>query len=158
MAKTTRDMSDRHEDHLAAVLDGRKTRGSGNQSRDQMDGKQSYREQHYTFTWDGKATLAKSISVTRQMWAKAKEQAHWAVPILPLRFYANERLTAVEADLVVIDLDTLAEIQRDANAWRAIGGRQGLEKMIGEAYQEGDGWHYSPEEYVAKAMGGVSGA
>lgn len=115
MLKTTRAMSDRHEDHLAEVLQGRKTRGSGNQFRDQMDGKQSYREQRYTFAWDGKATLGKSLSVTREMWAKAQEQAHWAIPILPLRFYANERLTQVEADLVVVDLDTLAEIQQDAN-------------------------------------------
>ena len=120
MLKTTRAMSDRHEDHLAEVLAGRKTRGSGNQFRDQMDGKQSYREQHYTFAWDGKATLGKSISVTREMWAKAQEQAHWATPILPLRFYANERLTQVDADLVVVDLDTFAAMQRDANAYHRL--------------------------------------
>jgi hypothetical protein len=110
--KTTRAMSDRHEDHLADLFAGRKTRGSGNQSRDQMDGKQEYRSQRYVFAWDGKATLGKSIGVTLEMWRKAKEQAHWAIPVLPLRWYANERLTDVAADLV-------ADLQRDANRYHA---------------------------------------
>lgn len=120
MSKTTRDMSDRHEDHLADVLSGRKTKGSGNQFRDQMDGKQSYREEHYVFAWDGKSTLGKSVSVTREMWAKAEEQSHWATPILPLRFYANARLTQVDADLVVVDLDVFAQMQHDANEYRRL--------------------------------------
>ena len=118
MSKTTRDMSDRHEEHLAALFEGRCTRGSGNQMNDQMDGKQAYRSAEYVFAWDGKSTLGQSIGVTREMWAKAQEQAHWAIPILPLRFYANTRLTQVEADLVVIEAETLADLQRDANAYR----------------------------------------
>lgn len=120
MSKTTRDMSDRHEEHLAALFEGRCTRGSGNQARDQMDGKQAYRSQHYVFAWDGKSTLSLSIMVTRAMWEKAQEQAHWAIPILPLRFYANSRLTAVDADLVVLEATVLADLQRDANAYRAL--------------------------------------
>ncbi len=119
MSKTTHDMASRHESHLAALFQGRMTRGSGNQARDQMDGKQVYRSQGYVFAWDGKSTLGKSIGVSREMWAKAQEQAHWAIPILPLRFYANDRLTAVDADLVVIEADVLADLQRDANAYRA---------------------------------------
>lgn len=111
-------MSDRHESHLAALFEGRMTRGSGNQFRDQMDGKQEYQSGAYVFAWDGKATLSKSVSVSLDMWRKAVEQAHWAIPIIPLRFYGNERLTQVEADLVVIEAETLAEIQRDANNYR----------------------------------------
>jgi hypothetical protein len=118
--KPTRAMSDRHESDLAEMFEGRMTRGSGNQARDQMDGKQAYRSQHYVFAWDGKSTLGKAISVTREMWEKAKEQAHWATPILPLRWYANERLTEVAADLVVLEAETLADLQRDANAYRTL--------------------------------------
>jgi hypothetical protein len=120
MTKTTRDMSVRHVEHLAALFEGRCNRGSGNQAKDQMDGKQVYRSGQYVFAWDGKSTLGLSIGITRAMWEKAKEQAHWAIPILPLRFYANARLTDVDADLVVVEASVLADLQRGANLLAAI--------------------------------------
>lgn len=116
MTWTTRQMSDRHEEDLAVLFEGRMTKGSGNQWRDQMDGKQGRESGAYVFAWDGKSTLGKSIGVTREMWAKAREQTTaWEIPILPLRWYGDERCTKVDLDLVVIEARTLADLQRDAN-------------------------------------------
>lgn len=109
MAKkpTTRQMADRHEADLARLLDGRMTRGSGNQFSDSMDGKHD--EGYWRFAWDGKATFGASIGVSREMWKKAVDQSHGARPLLPLRFYDDYRLTPA-LDLVVCDLHDLAEM------------------------------------------------
>lgn len=108
-------MSDAHEAHIAAVLKGRVTRGSGNQWRDQMDVKQHRFLGQYVFACDGKSTLGLSVGVTRAMWQKAIEQAQGAIPVIPLRFYSNSRLTGVDADLAILPLDTLGSLQEDAN-------------------------------------------
>jgi len=109
MRGTTRDMSDKHESLLVAVLGGRRTPGSGNQANNPMDGRHNRYEQPIAFAWDGKSTLAQSISVTREMWAKAEEQALGERPMLALRFYDNERLTRY-IDLATISLDDLVEL------------------------------------------------
>lgn len=114
---TTRRMSDAHEEWLAALFGGRMNKGSGNQWHAPMDGRQSSRYQHYAFAWDGKATLSKSVSVSLDMWEKAREQAGAEMPLLPLRFYADERLR-VTLDLVVVRAETFADVVRDANLWR----------------------------------------
>lgn len=114
MTKTTRDLSDRHEAHVAEVLGGRQTRGSGNQWRDQTDGKNAKGDETYVFAWDGKATLAASTTVRLSDWEKVVEQGHGHRPALPLRFYTDARLTG-HVDLVVIDLDDLAELREQAN-------------------------------------------
>lgn len=115
MTLTTRKMSDRHEEDLAALLDGRMTRGSGNQHNDPMDGKHGYSSQRYVFAWDGKSSLGRSVSVTREMWTKAVEQARWARPMLGLRLYRDERLTMVDVDLIAVEANTFAEMLDDAN-------------------------------------------
>ena len=116
MTWTTRMMSDKHEDDLAWMFAGRKTAGSGNQWRDQMDGKQPHGSGDYVFAWDGKSTLGKSVGVTRDMWNKAIDQTQaWEIPVVPLRFYGNERLTQIDLDLAVIDAKVLASLQSDAN-------------------------------------------
>lgn len=112
---TTRDMSDRHETYLADLLDGRTTRGSGNQWHDQTDGKHTLYEQMYAFAWDGKATMAKSISVSLKMWEKLVEQARPHLPALPLRFYQDARARKVTEDLIVIRLQDFADLLHDAN-------------------------------------------
>jgi hypothetical protein len=118
MGLTTRKMSDAHEDWLVSVFGGRKTKGSGNQWHNQMDGRTSGRDVYYAFAWDGKSTLGKSVGVTRAMWDKAREQALPEQPLLPLRWYDTERLD-VGLDLVVIEARLLAELINDANAYRA---------------------------------------
>ena len=117
-ARTTRKMSDRHEEDLAEVLDGARTRNSGAVWSDQGDGHQTSSEGHYRFTWDGKSTCGKSIGVTTEMWEKITEQSRGLEPAIPLRWYANDRLTEVALDLIAIDLDTFAQMQADANAHR----------------------------------------
>ena len=112
---TTRRMSDLHETYLADLLGGRRTRGSGNQSRDQMDGKNAYHSGAFVFAWDGKSTLGRSLSVSLDMWRKAREQSHWATPLLGLRWYRNERLTEVALDLVVVEASVFADLLRAAN-------------------------------------------
>jgi len=108
-------MSRRHEDDLVAVLGGYRTRGSGSQWRDQMDGRHNRMTRQFAFAWDGKATLGKSVGVTREMWAKAVEQAGGERPLLALRWYDNERLD-VGDDLVVLSLHDFAELLEMVNA------------------------------------------
>lgn len=110
-------MGDLHEAHLAAVLGGRRTRGSGNQWRDTMDGKHDPYEE-FSFAWDGKSTLGKSIGVTREMWSKAEEQADGHRPMLALRWYADESLRRVDLDLAVVVLDDIAEMRGEVDALR----------------------------------------
>lgn len=104
---TTRQMSDAHEIHVCELLGMRRTKASGSQFNDQMDGRHD--EGAWRFAMDGKATLGKSIGVSREMWDKAIEQSHGARPLIPLRFYDDWRLTP-GLDLVVADLNDLAEL------------------------------------------------
>lgn len=106
---TTRDMSAKHEDHLAEVFNWRRTKNSGAVWNDQMDGRHD--EGAWKFAGDGKSTFGRSIGVTREMWGKALEQSHGARPLLPLRWYRPDdySLTPV-LDLVVCDLNDLAEM------------------------------------------------
>lgn len=113
-------MSSRHEHDLVVVLDGKGTLNSGATWRDPSDGHQTLLDQHYRFAWDGKSTLGASIGVTKEMWSKAVEQSRNLDTLLPLRFYANERLTEVDLDLVVLDLDVFAQVLADANTYRAM--------------------------------------
>jgi len=108
MRRPTRAMSDKHEKDLAELLGGRVTPGSGNGWANPMDVRQ-HRYDPFAFALDGKSTLAASMSVTREMWEKAQEQAGGERPGLPLRFYDTERL-AVGLDLIVISLDDFAEL------------------------------------------------
>ena len=110
---TTRQMSDAHEHYVADVLGGRVAKASGAQFNDQMDGRHD--DGRWRFAWDGKATLGKSIGVSRDMWSKAIEQSHGARPLLPLRFYDDYRLTS-GLDLVVADLNDLAEMIEELRA------------------------------------------
>jgi hypothetical protein len=107
-------MSVLHEGDLNYLLGGRLSPGSGNQFSNQMDNRHDHREQEFAFAVDGKATLAKSISVTRVMWEKAIEQSHGERPMLALRFYDNERLK-IGLDLAVVSLHDLAELIERAN-------------------------------------------
>ncbi len=107
-------MGDKHERDVCDRLDGaRLSRGSGNQWRNPMDARQNRYEDPLAVAVDCKSTLGKSVGVSREMWAKAKEQAHGERPALPLRFYNNERLD-VDLDLIVISLDDYEELREYA--------------------------------------------
>lgn len=104
-----KDMGDAHEDAIADLLGGRQSRGSGNQWQNPIDGRQSRRHRLYAFAWDCKSTLAKSMSVSLAMWDKAREQAGGERPMIPIRFYADEKLR-VTRDLIVVDANDFAEV------------------------------------------------
>lgn len=112
----TREMSDRHEDYLADVLDGRKTVGSGNQFNDPMDGRNKRYDQPFALAWDGKSTLSASVTMTKQTWAKAVEQSKGEIPMLALRWYGDYRLES-DLDLVVLDMRDFTEILEAARKW-----------------------------------------
>ncbi len=107
-------MSDKHEEFLAKRLGSQPNPGSGNQFNKQMDGRTDAHIEHFGFAWDGKATLGDGITVSVSMWEKAKEQSVWEIPLLPLRYYLNTRLTEA-LDLVVISLDDFLELKSKAN-------------------------------------------
>lgn len=107
-------MGDKHEDFLADLFGGRQTRGSGNQWHNPMDGRTSRMTSRFAFAWDGKSTLAKSVSVSLEMWAKAVEQAGGERPMLGLRFYDTEGLD-VGLDLALVNAHDLAELIEAAN-------------------------------------------
>lgn len=105
----SKDMGDAHETFLASLFGGRQTRGSGNQWRDPIDGRNNRMTTRFAFAWDGKSTLGKSQSISVPMWRKAVEQAGGERPLIGLRFYDNERLD-VGLDLVVINAYDLSEM------------------------------------------------
>lgn len=111
---STRDMSDRHEDFLAELLGGRKTKGSGSHWRDQMDGKNDQHEQPHALVWDGKATQNASVSISRDMWAKACEQSGGLIPSVAIRFYSKGFLLKSELDLITLEANDFAAILEDA--------------------------------------------
>lgn len=100
-------MGEAHDRACAELLGGRKTRSSGNQFNDQLDGKHDDGE--FRFAWDGKSTFGKSLTVSLRSWDKIVEQAHGMRPLMPLRFYTDWRLT-VGLDLVVCDMNDLCEM------------------------------------------------
>lgn len=102
-------MGDHHEEDLVEWFGGRKTRGSGNQANNPMDGRHSRYDTSVAFAWDGKSTRAKSISVSRAMLDKAAEQAHGERPMIALRFYDDDRLRGFE-DWMVVQKDDLLEL------------------------------------------------
>lgn len=110
---TTRRLSDVHEKDAVEAFGGRIPRGSGNQWRDQLDGRQHRLEQNMAFAWDCKATEGKSIGVTLKMWDKTVEQADGERPMLLLRFYGPG--LRVEEDLAVISWADLQELLAYAN-------------------------------------------
>ena len=110
LKKTCGDM---HEAFLLDLLGGTQSPGSGNQWHRPMDGRQDRREQEFAFAWDGKSTLAKSHSVTLDMWNKAVEQSGGERPMLGLRWYPTERPSVTNRDgldLVCLRADDLAAL------------------------------------------------
>lgn len=108
------DMGDEHEDYLAALFGGTKSKGSGNQWKDPMDGRTSRKHLKFAFAWDGKSTLAKSMSIPRTMLAKAVEQALGERPMIGVRFYRDEKLR-VDEDWVLVKAEDFAEVLAAAN-------------------------------------------
>lgn len=109
-----KEMSLRHESNLAEWFGTRVNPGSGNQFNRQGDTRENAHNQEFAFCIDGKATLGTSISVTRSMLKKIKEQAQRERPMIALCFWNNDRFTSSE-DWAVIPMDDLRELVERAN-------------------------------------------
>lgn len=109
MTALTKRMANSHESDVAVLFGGRRTRGSGNQFNNPADGRQSRYRNLFAFAWDCKSTRGASISVSRKMWTKLREQAGGERPLLPLRFYDTDMLQ-VGLDLAVVEMDDLREL------------------------------------------------
>ena len=105
----TKKMGDKHEEHLAEVYGGRVNPGSGNQWNRQTVGRVSHRDHVVAFARDGKSTCAQSISIKSANLNKHREQCLPERPMLPIRFYDNQRLTSFE-DWVLLAEDDMLEL------------------------------------------------
>ncbi len=113
-------MADAHEADMAEVIDGRVQKGSGNQWHAQGDLKNGEHLVAYPITGDCKATLGKSISLSREMWNKITEQTYDQNPALFLRWYRDESLRQVDTDLAVTSVSLFRQVLGDARQWQAV--------------------------------------
>lgn len=102
-------MSALHEEYIAKLFGGQQHPGSGNQDRNQGDGRRSGHCFGIGWVWDCKATVGKSISISLDQIEKITEQAGMDKPLIPIRIYENDRLTHC-VDLVAMRPDDLREI------------------------------------------------
>lgn len=131
-------MADAHEADITEDIDGRLHQGSGNQWHRQMDASNGEKAVPFPLAADGKATLGKSISITREMWTKAVKQTFGKIPTLWLRWYRDEGLRTVDLDLVVIERREFTEILDAARKWKDHNNRHILE-MAGLAQEHSSG-------------------
>jgi hypothetical protein len=112
----TKRLADRHEEDIHEWLGGRKTRASGSQWADQADGRHNHLNDNFAFAWDCKCAMpgTKSISITRDMLEKLEHQVQAERPMLPIRFYADER-GGVEYDYIAVRADDLREMLEALN-------------------------------------------
>lgn len=113
-------MADAHEAWIRDQIAGRTPKGSGNQWHDQLDAKNGTRNTPFPIGADGKATLGKSLSITRDLWAKLREQCFGEIPTWWGRFYRDENLHIVDLDLVALEAEDFTRILEAARKWAAI--------------------------------------
>lgn len=116
---TTQRMGELHEQHLAEIFGGRKTKDSGSQWTDPADGA-NHHDDPFAFRWDGKSTKAASIAVTLKMIEKICEQAGGERPGLAFLFYGNDALTKVLADWVAVKDVDFSEVLEAARAFAEV--------------------------------------
>jgi hypothetical protein len=115
----TAEMGSKHEQYLAGLFGGAKTRASGSKWFDQGDVRNSH-DEPFAFCVDGKSTLGKSITVTREMIAKIRQEAQGESPAFGLRWYGNTGLDQVDEDWAMLTGDALGSLLADARAWRGL--------------------------------------
>lgn len=136
----TAEMGRIHEDYIAAVLRGRRTRASGSQWFDQGDVRNNH-DEPFAFCADGKSTKGKSITVTLAMIAKVREQAQGERPALPLRWYGNDNLDQVLEDWFLVTGPDMEELLDAARAWAAVQASLGVaapEDLVGRLSLQGE--------------------
>lgn len=105
-------MGDKHEEHAAEVYGGRMTPGSGNQWNRPTDGRISRYEHTMAFARDCKSTRARSMTIKRDDLDKLQEQAQPERPMMPIRFYDDDRLRSYEDWLLLTEDDGLELMAR----------------------------------------------
>ncbi len=110
MAPDRARMGELHEEFLAVLNGGRKSKASGSTWKDQADGRGNELTEHFAFAWDGKSTRGQSIAVSRDMITKIREQAASERPQLGLRFYGTDDLQQVDEDWIAIPAADYGEL------------------------------------------------
>lgn len=118
-APPTAEMGRLHEEYLAALNAGRRSKASGSQWTDPGDGRNSH-DTPFALAWDGKSTKGKGITVTLDMIAKIREQALGEIPQIGLRWYANDSLRDVTEDWAAVPGSDWQEILAAAREWQAL--------------------------------------
>lgn len=103
-------MSKQHEQFLAELIGGQRNKGSGSQWTAQGDGRASRMKHAYGFMTEGKSTCGIEIKLTREIVAKAIEQAGGERVLFGLRWYEDESLRKVTWDIVGLFADDFGEI------------------------------------------------
>jgi|SRR6185437_3004675 len=110
MAIETVKMGELHVKALAGLIGGRVTPGSGNQWKDPIDARANHLDTEFAFAAEGKSTLGASISFSRALITKAREQAGGERPLIGLRFYGSEDLREIDEDWVAVQLADFGEL------------------------------------------------
>jgi hypothetical protein len=140
-------MGKAHEAHLCEVFGYRQVKGSGSQWNDQMDARGDSREEAVAFVFDGKSTRAASMSITREMLDKAREQCSAERPSIAVRFYDDDRLKGYddwdliqENDLLEL-LDRSSRLSEIEDAIRALADGTHFQEVFPDetAYEEDGG-------------------
>jgi hypothetical protein len=119
MAPDRNKMADLHEQFLAELTGGRRSRGSGSTWQDPADGRNNRLVTEFAFAVEGKSTTTGSITPTLGMLAKLREQAGGERPLLGLRWYATEDLEQVAEDWIAIPAADFDELLLAARAQAA---------------------------------------
>lgn len=125
MRTLSQQMGDVHEADIAEWIGGSQTKGSGNQWHSQMDAKNGINKVPFPIAGDGKSTLGKSLSDTRELWKKFTEQSFGEIPAHFKRFYADQTLRKVDLDLVTIRVDDFVRLLEAARKWADHEGEDG---------------------------------
>lgn len=110
-------MADNHELWIREQIQGRTPKGSGNQWHDQLDAKNGTRNTPFPIGADGKATLNKSLTISREMWKKLQDQCFGEIPTWWGRFYRDENLLISDLDLVALEAEDFQRILAAARMW-----------------------------------------
>jgi hypothetical protein len=128
-------MADIHEADIAEWIKGVVQKGSGNQWHSPGDVKNGEYLTHIPITGDGKSTMGKSISVSRDMWNKITEQTFGQTPALFLRFYQpGEQVRQIDLDLAVVRAGFFVDILEAARKWAEIEEEVGDDGVVGTDY------------------------
>lgn len=146
-------MSDGHELWIKELIQGSLTKGSGNQWHAQLDAKNGTRDVPFPIGAEAKATLGKSLSITRDLWRKLREQCFGEIPTWWGRFYRDETLRTSDLDLVALEADDFIPILKSARKWSEIEEEVGHEGVLESDYvisimRDGKKWRDQQKELL----------